>query len=166
MIEITEEAANAQFRDLVERASKGEVFVITRDGRPIAHLTPVRQDRLQHSGLAEDRPSVPFGGNVTRFGADERARWAEHPYPCTIVADRYTGVYSGGRWIAYPLQPDDIPWAVEGDDSTCSEFWWDRNADDRLIPVGRGDTPMQAHDDLVRVMRGGEPNTPLAKASR
>lgn len=103
-------------------------------------------------------------GSAGRFDTERRKRWAEFPYPCTIVADRYTGVYSGGRWIAYPLHPDDIPLAVEGDDDTCAAFWWDHNASDRLIPVGRGDTPMAAYDDLEAVMTATDPGTPVPPA--
>ena len=159
MIETTNDEASIRFKSLIDRAIEGEMFVITREGRPVARLSPILPARDQ--AAEPDNHSRMFAvGNGTRFNADERQRWAQHAYPCTLVADRYTGVYSGGRWIAYPLHPEDVPFAVGGDDLTCSEFWWDHNVNDRLLPVGRGDTPAEAYDDLVAVMRGNPEDNP------
>lgn len=30
-------------------------------------------------------------------------------YPLTIIKDRYSGVYSGGKWLAFNLDPEEIP---------------------------------------------------------
>lgn len=70
-------------------------------------------------------------------------------YPVTIIYDRYGGVYSGGRWVAFNLYYDDIPGAVSGDDDSCCEFW----REFRLLHndiAGRGDTPDEALEDLRR----------------
>ena len=40
MIEIAEETASTQFAKLLERASKGEVIVITREGKPAVRMGP------------------------------------------------------------------------------------------------------------------------------
>ncbi len=66
--------------------------------------------------------------------------------PVTIIPDRYGGTYSGGPWLAFPLEPSDVPGEASGDDITAVT-WWDKAAD---MPIGRGDTPDHAHADLVR----------------
>jgi hypothetical protein len=73
--------------------------------------------------------------------------------PATIIPDRYGGVYSGGQWLAFPLEPYDVPDEPSGDDITAVS-WWDQARD---IPVGRGDTPDHAHADLVRRLEAIEP---------
>ncbi len=73
-------------------------------------------------------------------------------YPIAIVQDRYTGVYSKGRWVAIAAADDpnkggDLvcglgnhklvsPW---GNDVECMEFW-----DDPPDFVAVGDTPDSA----------------------
>ena len=44
-------------------------------------------------------------------------------YPVTILTDRYGGTYSGGRWLAFDLPPEEIPFEVDADDVTCYKFW-------------------------------------------
>ena len=69
----------------------------------------------------------------------------KHPiYPLTIIQDRYNGIYSGGKFTAWNLYPDELPEEVFGDDVTCRCFW-----DDIEIAVGRGSTPTEALFDLV-----------------
>jgi hypothetical protein len=58
-------------------------------------------------------------------------------YPVTIVLDRYGGVYSGGKWIAWALYPEDVPHEPGEDDSTALAFWHN----ERKHPCGRGVTP-------------------------
>lgn len=67
-------------------------------------------------------------------------------YPVTIIFDRYGGVYSGGRWVAFNLYYDDIPGAVSGDDDSCCEFW--REFKNRHGVAGCGDTLDEALKDL------------------
>lgn len=69
-------------------------------------------------------------------------------YPLTVVLDRYTGCYSGGRWTAWNMYPDNIPYGPFGDDTSCSEFW----GDEHTFPVGVGDTPEAAIQDLKKQM--------------
>lgn len=40
-------------------------------------------------------------------------------YPLTITMDRYTGVYSGGIFTAWNLDPDEVPWEIAGGDDTA-----------------------------------------------
>lgn len=76
------------------------------------------------------------------------ASWNRLKYPVTIVADRYSGLYSRGKWLAFPCEPQDIPAEVFGEDSECADFWatYDK-------PVGKGNFPDDAFDELEFVMK-------------
>lgn len=69
-------------------------------------------------------------------------------WPCTIVQDRYTGTYSNGVWLAWPLEVEALPLGWRASDTPCAEFWerYDK-------PVGRGNSPSEAFQDLARQMR-------------
>lgn len=73
-------------------------------------------------------------------------------YPLTVTADRYGGAYSGGAYLAWPLEPSDVPGEPDCGDLTCGSFW-DENT---MIPVGRGDSPNKAVEDLLRRIKAGE----------
>lgn len=47
---------------------------------------------------------------------------SEDIYPLTIVRDRYNGCYTGGRYLAFNLDPWQIPRSVDGDDGDCQDF--------------------------------------------
>lgn len=64
-------------------------------------------------------------------------------YPLTIVEDRFGGTYSGGIYTAWNLYPYDIPHELFIGDCACSDFWHECT-----VPVGRGNTPDEAADDL------------------
>lgn len=66
-------------------------------------------------------------------------------FPCTIVSDRYSGAYSHGAFLAFPLDACEIPEEVGDDDVTCMNFWYEYKG-----IVGKGSTPQEAHDDLVK----------------
>lgn len=66
-------------------------------------------------------------------------------YPLTIVEDRYTGVYSNGKYTAWNMYPEDIPQDIEEDDVTCANFWYSYDG-----VVGLGNTPNEAVEDLCR----------------
>lgn len=73
-------------------------------------------------------------------------------YPLTVVKDRYTGVYSGGKYTAWNLDFYEVPEDIAADDVTCSIFWY---ADEEPL-AGRGDTPQEAIDDLLlRIQKEG-----------
>lgn len=74
-------------------------------------------------------------------------KYSDYKYPLTIIADRYTGVYSGGEFTAWPLDYWDIPDGPESGDVECQEFW--ENYDGI---VGRGATIQEAADDLFEKM--------------
>lgn len=68
-------------------------------------------------------------------------------WPCTIVMDRYNGVYSGGKWLAFNEYNNDIPDDIGGDDPTELNFW--SNLPINAKPIGKGNTPDEAYSNLV-----------------
>lgn len=66
------------------------------------------------------------------------------PYPVTIVSARYGGVYEGAKWLAFPVDERSLPPEYDSDDVTCC-VWWGENRDE---PIGRGDSPQSAFNDL------------------
>lgn len=74
-------------------------------------------------------------------------------YPCTIVSDRYSGTYSGGQWLAWPLDYDNVPGGSDAGDCECGDFWRHYKR-----PVGKGNTPQEALDDLNKIMSGEKDN--------
>ncbi len=72
-------------------------------------------------------------------------------YPLTIIKDRYTGVYSHGKYTAWNISFEDIPYAIDDEDTECRSFWYsNENA-----CIGLGDTPEDALEDLIRKIEAG-----------
>lgn len=81
-------------------------------------------------------------------------------YPLTIVTDRYCGAYTGGKYLAFPL------------DNYC-KFVTDNYEEDGSILIdkespslpqriyGVGETPNEALDDLKKLVREGGYYKPL-----
>jgi len=67
-------------------------------------------------------------------------------FPVTIVMDRYGGGYSGGEWLAIQCNCDDVPDEIGGGDPDEESFW--REHDDTKLPIGKGETPDKAYEDL------------------
>ncbi len=74
----------------------------------------------------------------------QRTHWLESHYPLTIVADRYQGSYSGGKYIAFPQHFDALDPAVHGSDEDCAAYWFEADQS----PYGVGETPQEAVQDL------------------
>lgn len=72
-----------------------------------------------------------------------------HLYPVTIISTRYGGAYEKGAWAAFNLDPEDIPPAATGDDTSCFVFWLDAAPN---MAIGVGDTPDEALKDLEKKM--------------
>jgi hypothetical protein len=72
-------------------------------------------------------------------------------YPLTIIRDRYNGIYSGGSYLAFNLNYDEIPIEISGSDIPCLE-WWKEN---KYILVGKGYDITSAIFDLVVKMNDG-----------
>ncbi len=68
--------------------------------------------------------------------------------PLTIISDRYGGCYSDASFLAFNLEPWDVPKGVSwGGDVDCAEFWEDESYQ---YIIGKGDTPEEAINDLIR----------------
>lgn len=78
--------------------------------------------------------------------------WLMVEWPVTIVADRYRGVYSGGAWTAWPLEPSELPTEIFEDDLEC-RAWWVKHRSNAEIPVGVGATPDAALASLRAAAR-------------
>lgn len=63
-------------------------------------------------------------------------------YPLTVVLTRYGGIYEGGRWACFALDPEQLPWEAFGGDVDCM-IWWRENGAD----IGTGHTPNDAVAD-------------------
>ena len=66
-------------------------------------------------------------------------------YPLTIINDRYCGCYSGGEYLAFNMEPWQVPRAVDGGDVDCTVF---RDDEYKEYAIGKGDTIQEAVDDL------------------
>lgn len=71
-------------------------------------------------------------------------KYSDDPYPLTIIADRYSGAYSGGKFIAFPIDYWNIPDGPDSGDVECEEFWQNYHE-----PVGKGKTVQEAYEDLL-----------------
>ena len=73
----------------------------------------------------------------------------KHVYPLTIINDRYGGLYSGAHYLAFNLEPWDVPRGISwGGDVDCAEFWGEESVQ---YIIGKGDTPEEALNDLIRL---------------
>lgn len=72
-------------------------------------------------------------------------------YPMTIIADRYSGTYSGGSFLAWNLEADAIPEGAQGYDGYDALDFWENNK----TPCGKGRTVSEAVLDLYLKMKGG-----------
>ena len=75
----------------------------------------------------------------------ERVANEVHEFDVAILGTRYGGAYEGGRWIAWV---GDLEWLddYQAGDNTCATFFEDYTD----APIGRGETPQAALDDLRR----------------
>lgn len=69
-------------------------------------------------------------------------------YPLTVIRDRYQGTYSDGMYLAFNLEYYNIPESIDSDDMNCGLYWYTEHSDVE-IPVGKGDTPGKAIQNLI-----------------
>ena len=74
-------------------------------------------------------------------------------YPLTITADRYSGTYSGGAYIAWNLDANEIPEDIYYDDCGSCDFWLENS-----IVCGKGRTVSEAVVDLYIKLNKGRAN--------
>jgi hypothetical protein len=88
------------------------------------------------------------GRGITPDHGSDEASWCYYPTleelieACGddivyVARDRYSGTYSGAKYLAYGWLSDD--YGIDGDDVSCMNFWHS-NKD----PVGKGATPTEA----------------------
>src|SRR2546421_1240728 len=83
--------------------------------------------------------SAVLPGQTGRVASEQ-----EEPGFVTIVRSRYGGAYEPGKWIAFPMWPDELPSEWNADDVTCMNWFRDRNGE-----FGGGDSPQEAYEDLL-----------------
>ena len=74
-------------------------------------------------------------------------------YPLTVICDRYSGVYSGGKYLAFNNSFDEIPFEICSGDANCMIFWAEENKYP-VYTIGKGDTPLEALEDLIKKLEG------------
>lgn len=75
-------------------------------------------------------------------------------YPLTIVADRYGGVYSGGKFLAFNCLPNEVPEDIDKDFPYCRNFWVSRRTSyQSKIIIGKGQTVEEAVENLYRQLK-------------
>ncbi len=72
-------------------------------------------------------------------------------WPVTIVRARYGGSYEPGPWLAFPLQPYELPGDWDASDVPCAEFWGSHDE-----PVGAGESPDGALANLAVKLGAGQ----------
>ena len=66
-------------------------------------------------------------------------------YPVAIIEDRYSGTYSGGKWLAFSCANERIfGLACFGGDGDAMAFWLEPPKD-----IGVGSTPQEALEKLL-----------------
>lgn len=80
---------------------------------------------------------------------------ARDVYPVTIVKDRYQGTYSRGKYLAFNLDQEEVPWQVGAGDCDESDFWGIDGEGTRMT-IGKGHTPNAALDDLAEKLEATE----------
>ena len=76
-------------------------------------------------------------------------------YPLIIIRDRYTGVYSGGKYTAWNVELEEIPTEIEDSDVPCRNFWYEQEDNPTYI-VGKGDTVKEALTSLYVKLKNNE----------
>jgi len=68
--------AKARFSELLDEVERGETVVITRHGKPIAHLQPARDQRRDEARLAMEEIAAARKG-APRATAEEILQWRD-----------------------------------------------------------------------------------------
>ena len=73
-------------------------------------------------------------------------------YPLTIIVDRYSGSYSGAKYLAFNMYNDCLPSSIGSGDSDEMNFWDSYNDNDKnkRFPIGRSNNPNSAVMDLLK----------------
>lgn len=148
----------------VQDTEKDPFGQTVRIGGPASgHQLPNRIHRLLYALASEFKrfEKIRFESAAAQM-EDLEERQAPVEGPVTIVKDPNNGTYSHGKYLAFPLSPEDIPqaatlkinenpsWPFEGmDDATTVRSFW-KYYDE---PCGKGDTPDEALKDLEKKLK-------------
>ena len=86
----------------------------------------------------------------------------EDIYPLTVMKDRYSGVYSEGKYLAFNDYFHHLPKNIAGSDGDCLTFWSDfeqgksLNYFNYLVFCGKGNSPTKALNNLLKTMKLSE----------
>lgn len=69
-------------------------------------------------------------------------------FPLTVIADRYNGIYSGGKFLAFNCLANEVPDIVNASDASCSRFWSKFYQTTSILPIGVGQTVEEAVGNL------------------
>lgn len=77
------------------------------------------------------------------------------PCPLCIIEDRYSGAYSGSKYLAFNLSPYTVAkLPVSALDNECENFW--NNKDEDFVAkdyvIGKGETPKEALLNLIALL--------------
>ena len=81
------------------------------------------------------------------FEIEEEKEAKKDIYPLTLYSDRYNGSYSGANFIAFNLDPWELPEEIGGGDGEEMAFWENQEKNKTYL-VGKGSTPQEAFNDL------------------
>ena len=145
--------SNPKTTTMMEANDKGQV------SHPISYYWNLVKDlddttKLELIILLADslRDSITKAGGTAEEEDTRKDRNAisDKIYPLTVVADRYGGCYSKGKYLAFNLFPWDVPREIEGSDVECGGFWWSKASE--AYTVGKGNTVNDAVEDLKRLL--------------
>ncbi len=69
----------ARLSQLLDRAAAGEEIVVTRSGKPIARLAPLKERSPRPFGVARHWPPIPDSALLAAM-EDDDLKWAEGAY--------------------------------------------------------------------------------------
>ena len=86
---------------------------------------------------------------------DMEGKDVEAPCPLCIIKDRYSGAYSGAKYLAFNMDPYFV-WQlpVNAGDYDCESFWngTDPEFDVNEYVIGKGETPEAALLNLISIL--------------
>lgn len=94
-----------------------------------------------------DYPAERMIQDFRKYMEGEQDMTDKDCYPITIVADRYGGTYSGGKWLAFNIDYHKLPVDIDGDDITCANFWKSYKG-----KVGKGISSKDALKNLIDIL--------------
>jgi len=114
-------------------------------------------------GIAQNTGQVaPYMPNVPEI-PHPKDSWRN--YQIVIRESRYGGIYESGKWFAMAncetIPSDDLMEYLHGDDSAAWDFF-----DNPENVIGVGNTPNEAHLDLIRKINNAKSESTPSQSNR